>query len=190
MVEMVLLRHELPDGSQHFDWLIDRRYTAPGQNLVDPPFDPDERSLIAFRVSARIDQAKCRQIVAQRLPDHRRHYLVYQGLIDNGKRGNVARLASGEVRKIEELGGATQAEPTCATGGSLAIRGRFRGQEEYVWAGMPQVDANGVQTGLWVFVRSAKAKIAFDRRPYQSDLDWNSLDGYPMYGNYTPLDLP
>jgi len=182
MVEMVLLRHDLPDGSHHFDWLIDRLYAAPGQNLVERPSDPEERSLLAFRVSVRIDLPKIRQFVAQRLPDHRRHYLVYQGPIGDGKRGSVVRLAAGDVRKIDELGGSTQVDPSADCGGSLSIRGRFRGQNEYVWAGMPQVDAAGLPSGLWVFVRSAKAKVSFDRRPRAGDSDGSASSDLGTWG--------
>jgi hypothetical protein len=78
---MVLLRHELPDGSGHFDWLLDRS----GR--------PD---LLAFRVQERIDQLGqgARGFTATRLADHRRAYLTYEGPVSGG-RGAVTRVAEG-----------------------------------------------------------------------------------------------
>ena len=80
---MVLLRHVLPDGTSHFDWLLER----PGRPEAD---------LVAFRVAERVDQLgpDCGGFDALRLADHRRVYLTYEGPISGG-RGSVTRLAEG-----------------------------------------------------------------------------------------------
>ena len=77
----VLLRHTLADGSRHFDWLIER------------PGDPSEHRLIAFRTDRRPDQTDAAGFSAERLADHRAHYLSYEGPISGG-RGSVARVWS------------------------------------------------------------------------------------------------
>jgi hypothetical protein len=78
---MVLLRHELPDGSGHFDWLLER---------------PNYPDLLTFRVQERIDQLGpgAAGFAATRLADHRRAYLTYEGPISDG-RGSVTRVAAG-----------------------------------------------------------------------------------------------
>ncbi len=85
----VLLRHVLPDGSEHFDWLT--------QPAPDAP-------LVAFRVVERIDLPECTAFTAQRIPDHRAVYLEYEGEISGG-RGRVTRVAAGTATL--DLGGDT-----------------------------------------------------------------------------------
>lgn len=86
MAAMVLLRHDLPDGSWHWDWMIDRG---------------DSGALLTFRVLTRIDSEGCGPFDAERLLDHRREYLVYEGEVSAG-RGRVRREAVGEVLSIAE----------------------------------------------------------------------------------------
>ena len=81
MGRAVLLRHELPDGSVHFDWMIQPRAGA---------------GLITFRVGVRIDQPGVRSFGAQRLVRHREAYLDYQGPV-SADRGTVARVAEGTL---------------------------------------------------------------------------------------------
>lgn len=81
----VLLRHDLPDGTGHFDWLLE----CPGRE-----------GLMTFRVSERIDLPGCRGFEAVRVADHRRAYLTYEGPISEG-RGVVARAAQGTC-EVEE----------------------------------------------------------------------------------------
>lgn len=83
MPRCVLLRHDLDDGSWHYDWLIER-------NVQATP-DPDERCLISFRVAARPDSPTVVDLDAYRTPDHRRLYLDYQGEVSGG-RGRVSRV--------------------------------------------------------------------------------------------------
>jgi hypothetical protein len=110
---MALLLHELPDGTHHHDWLLQRDKT-------DPPL------LMTFRVPDRIDSVTCNKFLAQRLPDHRLLYLTYEGPVHGrngnsplesdsssdrprssapdamGDRGRVKRLASGQCRILKE----------------------------------------------------------------------------------------
>jgi hypothetical protein len=81
---MVLLRHTLPDGSWHFDWLFEAASGAP--------------ALQSFRVMVRIDAAEPPPAFdAVATPPHRPLYLTYEGPI-SGNRGNVTRVARGDVK--------------------------------------------------------------------------------------------
>ena len=78
----VLLEHTLPDSSLHFDWLIERPHGPTG---VAP-----EHRMITFRCT--IDPLDPEaEWIGQRLPDHRAHYIEYEGLVSGG-RGAVRRL--------------------------------------------------------------------------------------------------
>ncbi len=99
MVRWALLRHDLPDSSWHYDWLIDRVswWHRPGgadRCAGAPDLDPDACDLFAFRVPVRPDIATIDRFDAVRLPDHRRLYLDYEGPLTNN-RGSVRRVASG-----------------------------------------------------------------------------------------------
>lgn len=78
MLHSVLLLHVLPDGTSHFDWMI--------QPAADAP-------LLTFRVATLFDPANPAQIefLAESLPDHRAIYLDYEGPI-SANRGHVRRL--------------------------------------------------------------------------------------------------
>jgi hypothetical protein len=84
----VLLRHELPGGEWHYDWMIQRSDEA-----VAP--------LLTFRVFVRPDDAAVREFAAERLGDHRAVYLEYEGEVSGG-RGRVDRLAAGVVESLRE----------------------------------------------------------------------------------------
>ena len=79
MLRTVVLLHTLPDGSSHYDWMLEQ----PGQ-------DP----LATFRCTASPHEAEA--WTAERLPDHRRVYLEYEGSVSRN-RGDVRRVASGVV---------------------------------------------------------------------------------------------
>ncbi len=78
-LRMALLRHTLPDGSWHFDWLIEH---AAGAERV-----------MTFRAGVRVDEGAAGAEVT-RLADHRRVYLEYEGEVSGG-RGEVRRVAEG-----------------------------------------------------------------------------------------------
>lgn len=80
---MVLLRHEVPDGTAHYDWLID---------LAGSGGD-DETTLLSFRVDAPL-AARRNGFAAIRLPDHRRLYLRHEGELGRD-RGRVQRIDAG-----------------------------------------------------------------------------------------------
>lgn len=84
----VLLRHVLPDGSSHFDWM----------------FAPDASpacSLVTFRVDQPIHHPEVDLFDAEMIGRHRRDYLAYEGPVSGG-RGRVERVATGWIR-IDEL---------------------------------------------------------------------------------------
>jgi len=89
---MVLLRHDLPGGDFHFDWLID---AGAGRGLIT--FRLGQR----FDLGRQVDLGDRRSFVAARLADHRRRYLDFEGPISGG-RGRVVRLAHGSVRVLAE----------------------------------------------------------------------------------------
>ena len=111
----------LPGGASHFDWLIDRDGVSP---------------LLSFRLWERVDLCRPPRegMRAERMGDHRRAYLEYEGEVSGG-RGEVKRVAEGEaeiVRESEE---------------GVEVRVRF-GEREATWSGRP---APGGHPDEWVF---------------------------------------
>ena len=83
----VQLRHELPDGSSHVDWMLAR--------------DPLGRApLVTFRLPGRVDElapgTDGGTMRAERIADHRPSYLTHEGPVSRG-RGVVRRLRSGRI---------------------------------------------------------------------------------------------
>lgn len=88
----VLLRHDVPSGdaregsggqgaSWHYDWMIEE--------------EGNER-LVCFRVMVRVDELdRGARFEGERLADHRREYLEFEGEISGG-RGRVKRVAAGK----------------------------------------------------------------------------------------------
>ncbi|MDX2146295.1 MAG: hypothetical protein SFZ23_02135 [Planctomycetota bacterium] len=83
VVPTVVLRHDLPGGKWHYDWMIQR------------PGGPDA-TLLSFRLEDRIDRLRWADIIAESTPDHRAAYLTHEGQVA-GDRGVVVRLARGEA---------------------------------------------------------------------------------------------
>jgi hypothetical protein len=82
----VQLRHDLPDGSCHIDWMIAR---DPAGSLP----------LSAWRLARCLHDVKPGESAPlERLPDHRPLYLDYEGPV-SGNRGSVRREAAGTVRR-------------------------------------------------------------------------------------------
>jgi hypothetical protein len=77
----VLLEHTLPDASVHFDWLIKRPHAS------DPP--PEHR-MVTFRCADDPLESPGAW-TGTRIPDHRAHYLEYEGPV-SGDRGAVRRI--------------------------------------------------------------------------------------------------
>lgn len=85
----VVLRHTMPDGTWHFDWLL-----LPDADSLPRP---DDRVLEGFRVQVRPDELDPGAIApGQRLEPHRALYLRFEGEIGGG-RGHVVRIAAGHV---------------------------------------------------------------------------------------------
>ncbi len=98
----VLLRHDLPDGSWHYDLLLELRPgTSEDHRLAAIRLAPASPGHSSLTLAPGIDidpAAPC-----ERLPDHRAIYLTYEGAI-SGNRGDVRRMANG--RCIIERAGA------------------------------------------------------------------------------------
>lgn len=95
MARWVLLRHELPDGSWHHDWMFEHPSAcdAGGAGGVGGAAG----GLITFKLAPSVSWPPGTRFEAERLADHRREYLQYEGPISGG-RGVVRRVASGECR--------------------------------------------------------------------------------------------
>jgi hypothetical protein len=79
MRRFVVLRHELPpphDPAVHWDFMIE-----------------DHESLLTWAVAEEPHPGLA--MIARQLPDHRKHYLTYEGPVSGG-RGNVTRYDHGE----------------------------------------------------------------------------------------------
>lgn len=85
MTRWVLLQHTLPDRTAHLDWMLER-----------PP-GGDRGTLLSFRLRIGTDPLTAQRFVAERIGDHRREYLDYEGPV-SGDRGEVRRIASGTCR--------------------------------------------------------------------------------------------
>ena len=96
---MVLLRHDLPDGSSHFDWLIER--AAGATNAPAAATGPDIRCLLSIRVHGAFPFRPGQTAAAEQIADHRRLYLDYQGHI-SGDRGRVEQVARGIGTVVSE----------------------------------------------------------------------------------------
>jgi hypothetical protein len=82
----VQLRHVLPDGSWHIDWMM----------AVDAA---RARPLVTFRLPRPVHELGAGESLAiERIGDHRPAYLEYEGDIGGG-RGVVRRIAQGEARR-------------------------------------------------------------------------------------------
>ncbi len=121
----VLLRHDLPEGSWHYDWMLQ----IPGCEGAG--------RLMTFRVRVRVDSDAWLEFEGVALGDHRAEYLEYEGPVSGG-RGVVRRVARGEVIRGERATGSL--DVTVDWGGG-AVR----------WIGAEGVGRDG----LWRFVRRA-----------------------------------
>lgn len=118
MPRAVLLRHDLPDGSSHYDWMIQR------------PGEPDA-PLVTFRVSERID-AGITAFRAERIGDHRAAYLDFEGELSAG-RGRVTAVAAGEIEIVADEPGWFVARGRIG-GASGHFEGRRREEVEWEFA--------------------------------------------------------
>lgn len=95
MPRYVILRHELPPGNErasHYDVMFDTGETLRTWAIDAPPDLPQEQP-------------------AQKLPDHRRDYLTYEGPV-SGNRGSVTRWDEGDYETKTDDGQAFVVEVT------------------------------------------------------------------------------
>lgn len=110
-----VLRHTLPSGAWHYDWLLAERQ----------PMHADDRCARAFRVAVRPDQMQAGAKAAlEEQPIHRAHYLALAAPTPiSGDRGTAEPLAAGTVvgRAIDDdarEGSAAGGNEIGATGGA------------------------------------------------------------------------
>ena len=88
----VVLQHELPDGTTHFDWLL----------ATEPQ---GSKALISFRSPVQPNQVvENGWVELESRPDHRPDYLQIEGPIDSD-RGTITRLAQGNIFFWKEIAG-------------------------------------------------------------------------------------
>lgn len=126
MPRAVILRHDLPDGTWHYDWMIERMIPdLEPDRPSDPTPDPDRRSLLTLRLDPAPDPpplaADPAPFLAERLPDHRAFYLDHEGPVSEG-RGTVTRVAVGSGAVLRETPDELLLETTL-----VGVTHRFRG---------------------------------------------------------------
>jgi hypothetical protein len=121
MARSVILRHTLPNGESHYDWLIERP-------------DDEGGTLLSFRCVLMPTSLDSQSFDVTPMPDHRREYLDYEGLI-SGDRGEVVRVEMGTVDKLSESNDAVEVrmhdmdDPTRVT----HVRGEPSGDGKWVF---------------------------------------------------------
>ena len=123
MCRTLVLRHDLPDGSHHFDWLLEPVGTDPA--------DPDARVLLCWRLPISPHEAVGSILAATRLPPHRLLYLDYEGPITGG-RGCVKRVASGQAEILADTPTRFAARVEL-NGQSFSIEGVPTGPPEWIF---------------------------------------------------------
>lgn len=122
--QTVQLLHTLPDGSSHIDWMLDPAPTGGVMMSDEQPGGDDQREprLLTWRLEKPLhDLEPGQQLTAERISDHRRRYLTWEGPTSGG-RGHVRQIATGMATYAE-------AHPELRM---LNIRWRFPGCEQQV----------------------------------------------------------
>ncbi len=123
MAETVILEHILPDGTWHYDWMIE-----------DPTLG-EGRTLRTWRTDARPDLENL--FKAEQIGHHRTVYLTHQGPVSGG-RGFVRRLQRGEVHELQIHPGRLLISVTWETGSIVRYSGHFEGSGLWCFRGVPQ----------------------------------------------------
>lgn len=132
MLRTVLLRHELPDGSWHYDWMLELPPDTKGH--PGEPEDQDARRLMTFRLESRPDEPGAWPLRGERLADHRVAYLTYEGEVSGG-RGWVRRAARGTYILRGRGDDKIDLEVAFETGERpLRVRGRREGGEIWIFS--------------------------------------------------------
>jgi|GEM_PF-1092425 len=145
MSSWVLLRHDLPDGSWHRDWMLDdaaARNDCVGGERV-------EGGLLSFRVEGSVVWPPEGGFECVRIDRHRREYLKYEGPVSGG-RGEVVREAGGDCTVVWSGTEALRILMTCEewTGG-VAVVVRLVGRG--VGNGGHSQEMRGASEVLWRF---------------------------------------
>jgi hypothetical protein len=112
MPATVVLEHTLPDGTGHFDWMIE-----------DPCLGAEHR-LATWRTAIHPERAATGQVfAAERIGAHRARYLTYEGPL-SGERGRVRRVGSGWAEWVKH----TEKEIEILIGWHDGRSGHFRGR--------------------------------------------------------------
>ena len=125
MLRTVVLEHTLPDGSAHFDWMIEH------------PDLPHERPLLTWRTADRPDRADA--FVAEAINPHRALYLCYEGPLSGG-RGHVRRVASGRAEWIHRHDDSATVRIRWSDGAIHRYEGRREG-ERWRFVARPDSDS-------------------------------------------------
>jgi hypothetical protein len=101
----VLLYHYFEPGSGESDAAVSGKPQFPplfsrGQNHWDLMFEMGD-VLLTYRLLALPQASHSIDLAVQRLPDHRRHYLEYEGPV-SGQRGAVSRWAAGQFSLCDD----------------------------------------------------------------------------------------
>ncbi len=126
MAGTVILRHQLPDGSHHFDWMFER--SPPSTSETTPPHS-DERCLVTFRLNRLPDELST--LDAERISDHRRAFLTFEGSL-SADRGNVIRVLTGTCDLLRDDDEGFEA---------MVRFEQEEGQGEHLWVGSPLAGA-------------------------------------------------
>jgi DNA polymerase Ligase (LigD) len=113
MPQFVLLYHECPRDyvrPSHWDLMLEAGGSLRTWALLELPRGwQAARSYTASSFAACADSSANNLVEAERLGDHRRDYLEYEGPL-SGKRGQVTRIDAGSFETIEESGERWQVE--------------------------------------------------------------------------------
>jgi len=122
MPETVILEHILPDGSRHFDWMIE-----------DPNLG-EGRTLRTWRTEVRPDLEAV--FDAEQIDHHRDHYLRHEGPVSDG-RGVVHRIRRGELQGLRASETEVSVTVAWSEGPNIRYEGRFGGLGLWRFHGVP-----------------------------------------------------
>ena len=125
MQRWVLLRHVLPDGPAHLDWLLEPPAVLGEAGRAG---GAGSEGLMSFRLADGTDPLVASGFVAERIADHRREYLEYEGPVSGG-RGEVCRVAEGEC-STRLIDGSLWLE---LAGSDRVLVGTPGGQQKALW---------------------------------------------------------